>query len=75
MPGWLCCARNIPPAPASTRSARLGAALVQLSVLEEHVTRARQQVEVESRQMAENEPEAEQAAEDEERETEAPKPS
>ena len=47
----------------------------ELSVLEEHVTRARELVEVERRRLAETEPEAEQAAEDEERETEAPKPS
>ena len=47
----------------------------ELGVLEEHVARARELVEVERRQLAETAPEAERAAEDEERETEAPKAS
>jgi hypothetical protein len=47
----------------------------ELSVLEENVTRARQLVEAERRRLIEEAPEAERAAEDEERETEAPKPS
>src|SRR5512133_2204851 len=47
----------------------------ELSVLEEHVSRARELVEVERRRLAEEAPEAERAAEDEERENEAPKAS
>jgi hypothetical protein len=47
----------------------------ELSVLEENVTRARQLVETERRRLIEEAPEAERAAEDEERESEAPKPS
>ena len=45
----------------------------ELSVLEENVTRARQLVEAERRRLIEEAPEAERAAEDEERESEAPK--
>ena len=47
----------------------------ELSVLEEHVPRARELVDMERRRLAETAPEAERAAEDEERETEAPKAS
>ncbi|HZJ56496.1 MAG TPA: DUF2007 domain-containing protein [Myxococcaceae bacterium] len=47
----------------------------ELSVLEEHVARARALVEAERSRLAEMAPEAEQAAEDEERESEAAKPS
>ena len=47
----------------------------ELSVLEENVARARELVAAERKQLAEEAPEAERAAEDEERETEAPKPS
>ncbi|HUM09970.1 MAG TPA: DUF2007 domain-containing protein [Myxococcaceae bacterium] len=47
----------------------------ELSVLEEHVARARELVDTERRRLAEAAPEAERAAEDEERETEGPKPS
>ncbi len=47
----------------------------ELSVLEEHVARARELVNTERRRLAETAPEAERAAEDEERESEAPKPS
>lgn len=46
----------------------------ELSVLEEHVPRARELVDAERRRLAEAAPEAEQAAEDEERESE-PNPS
>ena len=47
----------------------------ELSVLEENVAKARQLVEVERKRLAEEAPEAEQAAEDEEREqSEAAKP-
>jgi hypothetical protein len=45
----------------------------ELSVLEEHVTRARELVEMERRRLAEEAPEAERAAEEEEREGEAAK--
>ena len=47
----------------------------ELSVLEENVTRARELVATERKRLAEEAPEAERAAEDEERESEAPKPS
>jgi len=47
----------------------------ELSVLEEHVARAREMVDTERRRLAEAEPEAERAAEEEERETETAKPS
>jgi len=47
----------------------------ELSVLEENVTRARELVATERKRLAEAAPEAERAAEDEERESEAPKPS
>ncbi len=47
----------------------------ELSVLEENVPRARELVEAERQRLVETEPEAERAAEDEERETEVPKPS
>ena len=47
----------------------------ELSVLEENVTRARALVEAERRRLAEEAPEAERAAEDEERETEGSKPA
>jgi hypothetical protein len=47
----------------------------ELSVLEEHVARAGELVEAERRRLAEVAPEAERAAEDEERESEAAKPS
>jgi hypothetical protein len=47
----------------------------ELSVLEENVARARELVAAERKQLAEEAPEAERAAEDEERESEAPKPS
>jgi hypothetical protein len=47
----------------------------ELSVLEENVPRARELVAAERKQLAEEAPEAERAAEDEERESEAPKPS
>jgi hypothetical protein len=47
----------------------------ELSVLEENVSRARELVAAERQRLAEEAPEAEQAAEDEERESEAPKPS
>jgi Putative prokaryotic signal transducing protein len=46
----------------------------ELSVLEEHVARARELVEVERRRLVETAPEAERAAEDEERETEGSSP-
>ena len=45
----------------------------ELSVLEENVARAREVVETERRRLVEEAPEAAQAAEDEERESEAPK--
>ncbi|HEY1908012.1 MAG TPA: hypothetical protein VGG91_18335 [Myxococcaceae bacterium] len=47
----------------------------ELSVLEENVARARDLVAAERKRLAEEAPEAERAAEDEERESEAPKPS
>ncbi|HET6983575.1 MAG TPA: hypothetical protein VFI53_15640 [Myxococcaceae bacterium] len=47
----------------------------ELSVLEENVSRARELVAAERQRLAEEAPEAEQAAEDEERESEAPKTS
>jgi hypothetical protein len=47
----------------------------ELSVLEEHASRARELVDAERRRLVETAPEAERAAEDEERESEAPKPS
>jgi hypothetical protein len=47
----------------------------ELSVLEEHVTAARALVDAERQRLAEEAPEAERAAEDEERESEAPKAS
>ena len=45
----------------------------ELSVLEENVGRARELVAVERKRLVEEAPEAEQAAEDEERDSEAPK--
>ncbi|RPH71319.1 MAG: hypothetical protein EHM78_07920 [Myxococcaceae bacterium] len=47
----------------------------ELSVLEEHVARARELVEAERLRLAEEAPEAERAAEEEERESETAKPS
>ncbi|HVP62263.1 MAG TPA: hypothetical protein VMT11_17025 [Myxococcaceae bacterium] len=63
--------------PASVEALGSGWALpwFELSVLEEHVPRARELLEAERRQLAETAPDAERAAEDEERETETPKPS
>jgi hypothetical protein len=46
----------------------------ELSVLEEHVPRARALVDAERQRLADTAPEAERAAEEEERESEAPKP-
>jgi Putative prokaryotic signal transducing protein len=47
----------------------------ELSVLEDHVAAARELVEAERRRLAEEAPEAERAAEEEERESETAKPS
>jgi hypothetical protein len=47
----------------------------ELSVLEEHVARARELVEAERLRLVEEAPEAERAAEEEERESETAKPS
>ena len=47
----------------------------ELSVLEDHVAAARELVEAERRRLAEEAPEAERAAEEEERESEKAKPS
>lgn len=47
----------------------------ELSVLEDNVGRARELVEAEQKRLAEEAPEAERAAEDEERESEASKPA
>ncbi len=47
----------------------------ELSVLEEHAARARDLVDAERRRLAETAPEAERAAEDEERESEGSEPS
>jgi len=47
----------------------------ELSVLEENVARARELVETERRRLAEDAPDAERAAEEEERESERAKPS
>jgi hypothetical protein len=47
----------------------------ELSVLEENVARAKELVAAERKRLVEEAPDAERAAEDEERESEAPKPS